>query len=235
MLIKYVTKMVAHQAGLAATFLPKPLYGVSGSGMHFHQQLFAQDTNLFYAASEKNHLSQAALFYNGGLLSHAPAVMALTNPSTNSYRRLVPGFNAPTGRFFSTSQRAAAVRIPAYAQNPQDLRFEFRPPDGTCNPYLAIAAMLMAGMTGMQDHIDPISAGFGPIEAGALPPLEQVKSLPTSLGDAIDSLENDHQFLLQSAVFDERLIREWIQTRREEILAVEGRPHPFEVQYYFDL
>jgi glutamine synthetase len=235
MMVKYVTKMVAHQAGLAVTFLPKPLHGISGSGMHFHQQLFDRESNLFYAAGEKNPLSQAALFYIGGLLTHAPAVMALTNPSTNSYRRLVPGFNAPTGCFFSTSQRAAAVRIPAYAQSPQAFRFEFRPPDGTCNPYLAISGMLMAGVTGMQNLIDPTSAGFGPIEEDVLAHPAGVQSLPTSLRDAIDSLANDDAFLVQGAVVDPRLIREWIRAKRQEILEVEARPHPFEVQNYFDV
>jgi glutamine synthetase len=235
MLTKYVTKMAAHRAGQVVTFLPKPLYGASGSGMHFHQQLLAQEANLFYDAAGKNHLSQTALYYIGGLLTHAPALMALTNPSTNSYRRLVPGFNAPTGRYYSASQRAAAVRIPAYAQNAQDVRFEFRPPDATCNPYLAMAAMLLAGMDGIQKHIDPTSAGFGPIEENLPAQRAEGQSLPTSLKEVLAALADDHQFLLQGAVFDEGLIQEWIQAKRQEILDVDAHPNPYEVQLYFDI
>jgi glutamine synthetase len=235
LLTKYVTKMAAHQAGQVVTFLPKPLFGASGSGMHFHQQLFDRKRNLFYDTAGENHLSQAARYYIGGLLTHAPALMALTNPSTNSYRRLEPGFNAPTGRYYSSSQRRAAVRIPAYAQSPEDVRFEFRPPDATCNPYLAMAAMLLAGMHGIQNRIDPTSAGFGPFETDETSQATHVKSLPTSLKDVLDALADDHQFLLQGEVFNESLIQEWIQARRQEMRDVDAHPNPYEVQLYFDI
>jgi glutamine synthetase len=164
MLIKYIAKMVAHQAGKSVTFLPKPLFGEAGSGMHFHQQLFQQETNIFYDDSALNLLSKSALYYIGGLLTHAPAVLALTNPSTNSYRRLVPGYEAPVNAFFSSGNRSAAIRVPKYATEPDAVRFEFRPPDATCNPYIAMAAMLMAGIDGIMKKIDPTAQGFGPID-----------------------------------------------------------------------
>jgi glutamine synthetase len=162
MAIKYITKMVAHQAGQTVTFLPKPLFGEAGNGMHFHQQLFKDGQNVFYDAEHPLLLSQTALYYIGGLLTHAPALLGFTNPSTNSYRRLVPGFEAPVNCFFSSGNRSAAIRVPKYATQPDKVRFEFRPPDATCNPYLAMAAMLMAGLDGIQNQIDPTAAGFGP-------------------------------------------------------------------------
>ena len=239
MVIKYVTRMVALSEGHTVTFLPKPLFGEAGNGMHFHQQLFKNHINQFYDPKGPSLLSQLALFYIGGLLTHAPALLALTNPSTNSYRRLVPGFEAPINCFFSTGNRSAAIRVPKYATQPDTVRIEFRPPDATCNPYLAMAAMLMAGLDGIKKKIDPTQAGFGPIDEDIYnwEPNRRatLKSLPLSLEDAIDALEQDHDFLIESDVFDKELIRDWGAAKRKEHYQVQIRPHPYEIQMYYDL
>jgi glutamine synthetase len=239
MVIKYVTKMAAHQAGQTVTFLPKPLYGEAGNGMHFHQQLFKDGQNAFYDPDGPSLLSQTALYYIGGLLTHSPALLAFTNPSTNSYRRLVPGFEAPVNCFFSTGNRSAAIRVPKYATQPEKVRFEFRPPDGTCNPYLAMSAMLMAGLDGIQNQMDPTAAGFGPFNEDVFAwPVEKraaIKSLPTSLAGAMHALEEDHEFLLEGEVFAESMIQDWIKAKMHEDYEIRTRPHPYEVQLYFDL
>ena len=186
--IKYVAKMVARQTGQTVTFMPKPLYGEAGNGMHFHQHLFKGGANQFYDPQGYSLLSQTALHYIGGLLTHAPALLAFTNPSTNSYRRLVPGFEAPVNCFFSNGNRSAAIRVPAYATEPDKVRLEYRPPDATCNPYLAMAAMLMAGLDGVRRQIDPTAAGFGPIDQNIFDWTPErratIKALPTSLKEA---------------------------------------------------
>lgn len=239
MLIKYISKMVAFNAGKTVTYLPKPLFGEAGSGMHFHQQLFKQDVNVFYDAGSPNLLSQTALYYIGGLLTHAPAVLALTNPTTNSYRRLVPGFEAPVNAFFSSGNRSAAIRVPKYATEPDKVRFEFRPPDAMCNPYTAMAAMLMAGIDGIKKQIDPTAAGFGPIDVDIFTLPEEkratIKKLPTSLGEALVALEADHDFLLAGDVFDEDMIQNWIKTKHREEYDIQIRPHPYEIEQYYDL
>jgi glutamine synthetase len=239
LLTKHVTRMTAHERNLSATFLPKPLYGEAGSGMHCHQQLWRGNTNLFYDADGYGSLSELAHFYIGGLLAHGPAVMALTNPSTNSFRRLVPGFEAPVSAVFSLGNRSAAVRIPSYANRPGTARMEFRPPDGTCNPYLAMAAQLMAGIDGIRKRTDPTKLGFGPIDEDIFSlPAErraQIKSLPTSLREALDALERDHDFLLEGDVFSRDLIERWLKRKRQEDQHVRERPHPFEVEMYYDL
>ena len=239
MLIKYISKMVAFNAGKTVTYLPKPLFGEAGSGMHFHQQLFKQDVNVFYDAGSVNLLSQTALYYIGGLLTHAPAVLALTNPTTNSYRRLVPGFEAPVNAFFSSGNRSAAIRVPKYATEPDKVRFEFRPPDAMCNPYTAMAAMLMAGIDGIKQQIDPTAAGFGPIDVDIFTLPEEkratIKKLPTSLGEALVALEADHDFLLAGDVFDEDMIQNWIKTKHREEYEIQIRPHPYEIEQYYDL
>lgn len=239
MIIKYVTKMAAHQAGHTVTFLPKPLYGEAGNGMHFHQQLLKGGKNAFYDAEGPNLLSQTALWYIGGLLSHAPAVLAFTNPSTNSYRRLVPGFEAPVNCFFSSGNRSAAIRVPKYATQPDKVRFEFRPPDATCNPYLAMAAMLMAGLDGIRNQIDPTAHGFGPIDDDIFSwtPEQRaaIKNLPTSLEEALNALKADQDFLLEGNVFDRAMIKDWIKTKTREDYDVRVRPHPYEIQMYYDL
>jgi glutamine synthetase len=240
MIIKYVCKMVAHAHGKTVTFMPKPLYGEAGSGMHFHQHLFKDSVNVFYDAQGYGCLSQTALYYIGGLLTHGPALLAFTNPSTNSYSRLVPGFEAPVNAFFSLGNRSAAVRIPKYATQPETARMEFRPPDATCNVYLALAAMLLAGMDGIQRKIDPTEAGFGPIDANIFAWTDeqraQIKSLPATLNEALVALENDHEFLLAGEVFSELLIKQWVDYKRnQEYYPVRNRPHPYEMGLYFDV
>jgi len=237
-LVKYVTMNVAHAAGQTVCYLPKPLVGEAGSGMHFHQQLFNGQKNLFYDADGPHQMSRTALYYIGGLLHHAPALLALTNPSTNSYRRLIPGFEAPVNCFFSSGNRSAAIRIPKYATDEQDVRFEFRPPDATCNPYLAVAAMLMAGLDGIMQKIDPTEAGFGPINEDIFQWTEkeraQIQGLPTSLETALAALEVDHQFLLAGDVFSAAMIKDWIDKKAEEVDEVNRRPHPYEIAMYFN-
>ncbi len=240
MMIKYVTKMAAHSHGQTATFIPKPLFGEAGSGMHFHQHLFRQGKNVFYDPNGYGCLSQTALWYIGGLLSHGPALLALTNPSTNSFRRLVPGYEAPVNAFFSLGNRSAAVRIPKYANQPDTARMEFRPPDATCNIYLALSAQLLAGLDGIQRQIDPTAAGFGPIDANIFAWTDEqrakIKSLPGSLEEALRALEGDHDFLLAGEVFTAELIQQWIQYKWEfEAYPVRNRPHPYEMSLYFDV
>ncbi len=238
-IIKYVTKMVAHRRGQTATFMPKPLYGEAGSGMHFHQHLFKDGQNVFYDAAGYGKLSQAALWYIGGLLQHGAALLAFTNPSTNSYRRLVPGFEAPVNAFFSLGNRSAAIRVPKYADQPDTARFEFRPPDATCNIYLALAVQLMAGLDGIVNKLDPRELGFGPIDQNIFTWTEDqrksIKPLPSSLREALEALQRDHEFLLQGGVFDEGQIAEWIKFKSEEYYGVRNRPHPYEMALYFDV
>ncbi len=240
MLVKYVTKMTARAHGQTVTFMPKPLYGEAGNGMHFHQHLFKDGRNVFYDPDSYGCMSQTALYYIGGLLSHGAAVLAFTNPSTNSYRRLVPGFEAPINAFFSLGNRSAAVRIPKYASQPHTARFEFRPPDATCNVYLALAVQLLAGLDGIRQQIDPTAAGFGPIDANIFAWSDAqratIKSLPGSLYEALQALEADHDFLLAGDVFSQEMIRQWIDYKLEaEYYPVRNRPHPYEMNLYFDV
>jgi glutamine synthetase len=226
MTIKYATKMTAHSHNKTVTFMPKPLYGEAGSGMHFHQHLFKAGENVFYNPAGYGCLSQTALYYIGGLLTHGPALLALTNPSTNSYSRLVPGYEAPVNAFFSLGNRSAAVRIPKYATQPGEARMEFRPPDATCNVYLAL--------------IDPTQAGFGPIDANIFAwsddERRKIKSLPDSLNAALIALEQDHEFLLAGDVFSELMINQWVDFKRNvEYYQVRNRPHPYEMSLYFDV
>jgi glutamine synthetase len=238
-IVKYVTKMVAHRHEQTATFMPKPLHGEAGSGMHFHQALYKGGKNVCYDAEGYGKLSKTALSYIAGLLAHGPSVLAFTNPSTNSYCRLVPGFEAPINAFFSLGNRSAAVRVPKYADQPDTARFEFRPPDATCNIYLALAVQLLAGLDGVKRNLDPTALGFGPIDQNIFTwTAEQRKAitpLPTSLREALDALERDHEFLLAGGVFDEGQIAEWIKVKRDEYYGVRTRPHPFEVALYFDV
>lgn len=240
MLVKYVTKMTAHQQGKTVTFMPKPLFGEAGSGMHFHQQLFKGKKNVFYDPQGYGCMSQIALYYIGGLLKHGPALLALTNPSTNSYRRLVPGFEAPVNAFFSLGNRSAAVRIPKYANQPDTARMEFRPPDATSNVYLALAAQLLAGLDGIQKQMDPTALGFGPIDANIFSWSDEQRStihkLPSSMREAMEALQDDQEFLLAGEVFSPELIQRWIQFKLEmEYYQVRNRPHPYEMSLYFDV
>jgi len=235
MMVKYFVRMVAERHGLVATFMPKPFHGEAGTGMHFHQHLFKDGRPLFHDPAGYGRLSRLAFHYTAGLLSHAPALLGLTNPSTNSYRRLVPGYEAPVNAFFSLGNRSAAIRIPGYATQPAETRIEFRPPDPTCNPYLAMAAMLLAGLDGVKKGIDPTTAGFGPYDKNVFDMSEEerrerIKPLPTSLEDALAALDADFGFLVEGGVFDESLVRDWCRIHRERCEAVRRRPHPFEVE-----
>jgi glutamine synthetase len=238
-LIKYVTRMTAFELDMTATFMPKPLYGEAGSGMHFHQHIWKGDENLFYDAEGYGTLSELGRYYIGGLLQHGAAVMAFTNPSTNSYRRLIPGYEAPISAIYSLANRSAAIRIPKYANQPHSARMEFRPPDATANPYLAMAAQLLAGIDGIRNQIDPTEMGFGPIDEDIFNwPAKrraQIKALPTSLEEAMSALEADYDFLLAGDVFNMDLIERWIERKRQEDRQVRDRPHPYEIELYYDL
>jgi glutamine synthetase len=239
LLAKYVARMTAREMGMTATFMPKPLFGEAGSGLHCHQQVWRGDTNLFYDPTGYGCLSEVARFYIGGLLAHGPSVMALTNPSTNSYRRLVPGYEAPVSAIFSLGNRSAAIRIPKYANRPESARIEFRPPDATLNPYIAFAAQLMAGIDGVRRQIDPTALGFGPYEEDVFSwPAERrarIQALPTSLEAALDALAGDSAFLLQGGVFSPEMIDRWLTKKRAEERLVRDRPHPYEIELYYDL
>lgn len=239
MLIKYLVRNAAFQAGKTATFMPKPLQGEAGNGMHVHMHLFKNGEPIFYDDNGYSNLSKQALYFIGGVLKHAPALCALTNPSTNSYKRLVPGYEAPVSICFATANRSAVIRIPAYAKLPSQKRFEYRAGDATCNPYLAYSAMLMAGIDGMLNQIDPSEQGFGPYDVNLynLPESEKskIKGLPTSLEAALDALEEDHEFLLAGNVFPKRLIEIWIELKRKEASQIALTPHPLEFGLYYDL
>lgn len=237
---KYVIKNLARRHGKTVTFMPKPLFNEAGNGMHFHQFLRgAKGNNLFYDEKGYAGLSKLALHYIGGLLHHGRALLAFTNPSTNSYKRLVPGFEAPTNLFFGLANRSAAVRIPKYATSEPEKRIEFRPPDGTCNMYFAMAAQLMAGIDGIRREIDPIAMGMGPYDLNVqdIEPdkLALIKPVPASLKEACDALMNDYDFLLQGGVFTEDIVKTWVKHKLEkEYYAVRNRPHPYEILLYFD-
>jgi glutamine synthetase len=240
LLFKYVLRNTARRHGKTVTFMPKPLYGDNGSGMHTHQSLWQGDRPLFYDEQGYAHLSELARYYIGGILLHGPALLALCNATVNSYRRLVPGYEAPVDLVFSQGNRSAAVRIPIAGVTPASTRIEFRTPDATGNPYLAFAAMLMAGLDGIRRRIDPTAHGFGPLDKNIyeLSPAERaaIRSVPGSLEEALRALEADHDFLLAGGVFDEELIATWIQYKREkEIRPTHLRPTPYEFYLYFDI
>lgn len=234
-LFKYVVRNTAYSYGKAATFMPKPLYGDNGSGMHCHQSLWKNDQPLF-AGDGYAGLSEMARFYIGGLLKHAAAIVAFAAPTTNSYKRLVPGFEAPVNLAYSARNRSAAIRIPMFSTNPKQKRVEFRPPDPSCNPYLAFAAMLLAGLDGIQNRIDPGAPLDKDIYDLSPEALKDVPSLPGSLDEALKALEADHEFLLKGDVFTPQLIDRWITYKREnEIQPLRMRPHPLEFGMYFDV
>jgi glutamine synthetase len=233
---KYAIRNVARRAGKAVTFMPKPIFMDNGSGMHCHQSLWKGNSPLFFDEAGYAGLSEMAIYYIGGLLKHAPALLALTNPTTNSYRRLVPGYEAPVNLMYSQRNRSACVRIPMYSNSPKAKRIEFRCPDPSCNPYLAFAAMLMAGLDGIENRIMPPA----PVDKDLydLEPAEkgEIKSTPGSLGEVLDALEADHQFLLRGGVFTEDVISTWLEYKRtRELDQVALRPHPYEFYLYFDI
>jgi glutamine synthetase len=236
MKFKYVIKNVAWQHGKTVTFMPKPIFGDNGSGMHSHQSLWLNGDPLFYDEKGYGGLSDTARWYIGGLLKHAPSLLAFTNPSVNSYRRLVPGYEAPVNLVYSARNRSACIRIPVTGSSPKAKRVEFRVPDPTANPYLAFAAQLLAGIDGIKNRIEPPA----PIDKDLyeLPPEEhaQIAQVPASLEEALDNLERDHEFLTQGDVFSEDLIATWIDYKRSnEIDPIRLRPHPHEFELYYDI
>ena len=232
---KYIVKAAARANGLTATFMPKPLFGDNGSGMHVHQSLWTDDKNLFFSDSGYAGLSDAAKYYIGGLLKHAPALLALTSPTTNSYRRLVPGFEAPVNLAYSQRNRSAVCRIPVYSKSPKAKRIEFRAPDASSNPYLCFSALLMAGLDGIQNKIDPGEPVDKDLYDLPAEELKKIKQVPGSLDDVLDALEADHDFLLKGDVFTPDLLETYISYKREnEVDPARLRPHPYEFTMYFD-
>jgi glutamine synthetase len=225
----------AAKYGKTATFMPKPLVGDNGSGMHVHQSIWKGEQNLF-SGDGYSGLSEFAIHYIGGIIKHAKSLNAITNPGTNSYKRLVPGFEAPVNLAYSARNRSAAIRIPMFSTNPKLKRLEFRPPDPSCNPYIAFSAMLMAGIDGVQNRIDPGAPLDKDIYDLSPEELKDVPSLPGSLDDSLNALENDHDFLLKGDVFTPQIIDRWISYKRErEIQPLRLRPHPLEFSMYYDV
>ena len=232
---KYVVKNVAKLHGLSATFMPKPLFGDNGSGMHVHQSVWKDGDTLMYKKGNYADLSDLALNYIGGILKHAPALLAFCAPTTNSYKRLVPGFEAPVNIAYSQRNRTASVRIPTYSSSPKSKRMEFRCPDPTANPYLAFAAMLMAGLDGVKNKIDPGDPTDINIYEAPEEILAKIPSTPGSLAEALNALESDHAFLLEGDVFTKDVIETYVNYKREnEVNPVNIQPHPHEFKLYYD-
>ena len=234
LLYKYVTKNVAKKNGKTVTFMPKPIFGDNGSGMHVHQSLWKAGKPLF-AGTGYAGLSEMAMHYIGGILKHAPALGALTNPTTNSYKRLVPGYEAPVNLAYSQRNRSASVRIPMYSSNPKSKRIEFRCPDPICNPYLGFPALLMAGLDGIINKIDPGKPLDKDIYEMSPEQLRDVPNTPGSLEEALKALKKDHDFLLRGDVFTKDLIETWIEYKMfKEVKPMQLRPHPYEFMMYYD-
>ena len=239
-LTKYFARKLAAEFDVAVTFMPKPLYNYPGSGLHFHQWLAKNDVSLFWDEnSSYEHLSELGKNYIGGLLANSDALTALTNPSTNSFKRLVPGFEAPTRKFYGLANRSAAVRIPKYVDTPELKRVEYRPPDATCNPYLAISGMLLAGLDGIRNKIDPVAAKFGPIDSDVMKlPEEQraaIAELPPTLTKCAQVLLANHSFLTKDGVFDVETVNVLAKILSDTEIDLLRRPTPFEIAKYFGL
>lgn len=240
MYIKDIIHNCALENDMTATFMPKPLYDEAGSGMHFHIQLRKNGENIFYKEGNYADLSDEALYFIGGILKHGRSLTAFTNPSTNSFKRLLPGFEAPVKLFFGLANRSAAIRIPKYATSKEMKRIEFRTGDGTCNYYLAMSALLMAGLDGIKNKIMPTPEnGFGPFDDNVFAWSDEkqarLSSIPTSLEEALEALKEDYEYLLAGEVFNEDLIESWITEKMKEVVAVRNRPHPYEMNLYYSL
>src|SRR3972149_2254302 len=236
LMYKYIVKNIARKYNKVATFMPKPIFQDNASGMHTHQSLWKGDDNIFYDPEGYSLLSKTALHYIGGLLKHAPALMAFCAPTTNSYKRLIPGFEAPVNLIYSQRNRSAGIRIPVYTDNPKTKRVEFRAPDSSCNPYLAFAAMLMAGLDGIENKIDPGDPVDRDVYELTEAELKKMKTVPASLEEALNALEQDHEFLLKGDVFTRDVIDVWLEYKREkELNEINIRPHPYEFYLYFDI
>ncbi len=238
---KYIIRNVAKTYGKVATFMPKPIFGEAGSGMHFHQHLFKDGDPLFFDEKGYGGLSELAQSYVAGILKNSPALVALTNPTTNSYKRLIPGYEAPVNLFFSLANRSSAIRIPKYATQPEKKRIEFRPPDAACNPYLAMAGMLLAGIEGVQNKLNITEEGFGPFDMNLFDDKyadvrEKIKSIPDSLEKALVNLAENHKFLSQNNIFSKDIIDIWINEKlNKEILPGKTRPTIQEFDLYFNV
>ena len=239
MMTKHLIKNAAVAEDKTATFMPKPIYAEAGNGLHVHIHLFKDGKPLFYSENGYSQLSDTALHFIGGLLTHIRALCGFTNPSTNSYKRLVPGYEAPVTIGFATSNRSSVIRIPAYAKAPEDKRFELRSPDGTSNPYYAFAAILMAGLDGIQKGIDPCKAGFGPYDFNLYNLSDEekktIKQVPRTLDESLNALEEDNDFLTAGGVFPKVLLEKWIRHKREEAERYNQLPQPVEFDMYYDL
>ena len=239
MMIKYIIRNTAIKHGKSATLMPKPVYGEAGNGMHVHMLLLKDGEPVFSDDNGYSHLSETAHYFMGGLLKHIASLCAITNPSTNSFKRLVPGFEAPVTVGYATSNRSAVIRIPAYAKTPKLRRFEIRNPDATCNPYFCYAALLMAGLDGVKNKIDPHANGWGPYDMNLYHLSDEEKAklhhLPTSLDQALNSLEADHDYLTAGGVFPEELIANFIKNKRAELSELSKIPHPAEFDRYYNI
>jgi len=235
--VKYILFNLARQNDLYITFMPKPMYHQAGSGLHLHMFLTKNGKNAFYKKGEYGNLNEFARYFIGGLLKHGQALSLFTNPSTNSYKRLVPGFEAPVALTYSKGNRSSAIRIPAYVSNPEMTRIEYRPPDSTANPYLCLSAMLLAGIDGIVNKIDSVKESFGPYDKNITDysMKDKVLYLPRNLEESIDALELDNEFLKRDNVISDEVLGQWIEIKKQEINSINTMPHPFEYKMYFNL
>ncbi len=236
--VKYVMFNFARNRDLYVTFMPKPMYQQAGNGMHIHLFLTRRGKNLFYKKGEYGNISLMGRYFIGGLLKHGPALSAFTNPSTNSYKRLVPGFEAPVARTYGTGNRSSAIRIPGYVMRPDETRIEYRPPDATANPYLCLSAILLAGIDGIVKKIDPVKEGYGPFDKNIHDEeLDELRLhfLPRNLAEALDALALDNEFLKRGNIFSDELLEHWVGVKEQEIQSIGTMPHPFEYKLYFNL
>jgi glutamine synthetase len=234
-LSKYILHNLANKLGMNVTFMPKPLTGEAGNGMHIHQYIIDERGDNRFSGDVYSGLNKMALWYIGGILKHSVSgsLLAFTNPTTNSYKRLIPGYEAPVGAIFGKSNRSAAVRIPGYVKDPQKSRLEFRTIDATCNPYYAIASMLMAGLDGITKNIDTEEEGYGPFEKNLYECSDSIKTFPSDLKEVLEGLKTDSDYL--KPIFSDNLIQKWISLKEKEIRRIEEIPHPIEFEMYFDL
>ncbi|MCP4684366.1 MAG: type I glutamate--ammonia ligase [bacterium] len=235
MLVKYIVKNECFRQNKSATFMPKPLFNEPGSGLHVHQYLADDKGSLFFDGDGPARFSELGRFYIGGMLKHVDSLLAFSNPSTNSFKRLVPGFEAPVAGTYSVANRTACIRIPGYQRDPKTMRFEFRPGDGTMNPYLGYAAMLMAGLDGIKNKIDPGLPLNKNLDQLPKEELAAIHQLPTSLNKALNALEEDNAYLLEGGVFTEDLLESWVRLKRQEVTEIRVRPTPYEFETYYDV
>ena len=235
--VKYALFNLARQNDLYITFMPKPMYHQAGSGMHLHVFLTKNGKNAFYKKGEYGNINEFGRYFIGGLLKHGQALSLFTNPSTNSYKRLVPGFEAPVALTYSKGNRSSAIRIPAYVSNSEMTRIEYRPPDSTANPYLCLSAMLLAGIDGIANKIDPVKESFGPYDKNITDysMKDKIQYLPRNLEESIDALELDNDFLKRDNVISDEVLEQWIEIKKQEINSINTMPHPFEYKMYFNL